>query len=136
MSSSSLRPKRLLITGGRGRLASLIADHFRAPAHETVLFSRQADEDFRALTALAAPEVLGGSDALLHLAWSTLPATAEQSPGTEEKHDLPLLEKILHSLAALPSGRRPHFIFFSSGGTIYGNAGDHPSGETDVCRPI
>ena len=136
MPSSSPRSNRLLITGGRGRLAALITDHFRAPAHATVLFSRQEDEDFRSLAALPTSEVLGGASALLHLAWSTLPATAEQLPGAEQKHDLPLLETLLRALAALPPPQRPHFIFFSSGGTIYGNAGAHPSRETDACHPI
>lgn len=136
MSSSESRPKRLLVTGGRGRLASLIADHFRAPAHEAVLFSREDEGDFQPLASLATPAVLAGAGSLLHLAWSTLPATAEQVPGAEERHDLLLLENLLRALAALPPAQRPHFIFFSSGGAIYGNAGAHPSRETDACRPL
>jgi UDP-glucose 4-epimerase len=136
MSSSPSSPKRLLVTGGRGRLASLVADYFRAPAYEVSLFSRGTGSGFRQLADATKPEILSVTDTLLHLAWSTLPATSEQSPGTEQQFDLPLLEKLLAALTALPGPQRPHFIFFSSGGTVYGNALARPSREDDACLPI
>jgi UDP-glucose 4-epimerase len=136
MSSPVSLPKRLLVTGGRGRLASLIVDYFRAPAHPVLLYSRTAGAGFRDFARLPAAEELNGADALLHLAWSTLPATSEQSPGSEQQHDLPHLEKLLAAIAALPGAKRPHFIFFSSGGTVYGNAPGRPSLESDPCSPI
>lgn len=129
-------PQRLALTGGRGRLASLIADHFRAPAHDVELFSRTAGPGFRALEELRGPAALARADAVLHLAWSTLPATSERQPGIEESTDLPQLEAMLAAIAALPESRRPHFVFFSSGGTVYGNAPGRPCVETDECRPI
>ena len=130
------RPKRLHVTGGRGRLASLIADHFRAPAHEVVLHSRGDGVGFRPLEELIQPAVLAGTDVVLHLAWSTLPATSEQNPGSEQQQDLPLLEKLMDACAAARPEQRPHFIFFSSGGAVYGNAPGRPNIETDPCRPI
>lgn len=133
---TAARPKRLLVTGGRGRLASLIADYFRAPAHEVVLFSRGGGPGFRDLNELGRPAALAQADTVLHLAWSTLPATSEQRPGMEQQHDLPLLEQLLQACAALPAERRPHFIFFSSGGTVYGNAPGRPNIESDPPRPI
>ena len=129
-------PKRLHVTGGRGRLASLIADHYRAPAHEVVLYSRRGGAGFQPLDQLARSAALAPADALLHLAWSTLPATSEQHPGTEQQQDLPLLEKLLQACAGAPAGRRPHFVFFSSGGTVYGNAPGRPNVETDPLQPI
>lgn len=113
-------------------MAALIADHFRAPAHEVRLHSREAGDGFHALAELLAPDQLRETDTLLHLAWSTLPATSEQHPGAEQRHDLPLLEKLLQAAAA----RRPHFVFFSSGGAVYGNAPGRPNRETDPCHPI
>ena len=130
------RPKRLVVTGGRGRLAALIADHFRPPTHEVALYSRGDGPGFRELSRLIQPAALAQADAVLHLAWSTLPATSEQNPGSELKHDLPLLENLLQACAALPAKQRPHFLFFSSGGAVYGNAPGRPSVETDPCRPI
>lgn len=129
-------PKPLLVSGGRGRLASLIAGHFNAPRHSTLLYSRESTDGYRDLAALTNPAELTGAAALLHLAWSTLPATSEQSPGTEQRHDLPQLEKLLSALAATPVESRPHFVFFSSGGTVYGNAPGRPNREDDSCQPI
>jgi UDP-glucose 4-epimerase len=126
------RPQRLIVTGGRGRLAALIADHFRAPAHEVALCSRAAGDGFRALDELADPAHLSGSDTLLHLAWSTLPATSEQNPGSAQQHDLPFLARLLQACTT----NKPHLIFFSSGGAVYGNAPGRPNLETDPRQPI
>jgi UDP-glucose 4-epimerase len=136
MSSSPTRPQRLLVTGGRGRLASLIADHFRAPAYTVGLHSREGGAGFSSLEELLRPGGLDGAGTLLHLAWSTLPATAEQAPATADSPDLALLERLLAAMAAQPVGQRPYFVFFSSGGAVYGNAPGRPSLESDPCRPI
>lgn len=129
-------PQRLLVSGGRGRLAALLADHLRTAARDVTLYSRQPAPGYRDMVRLTETDELSAADTMLHLAWSTLPATAEQNPGSEQQHDLPFLEKLLASLAALPATRRPHFIFFSSGGAVYGNAPGRPSVETDDCHPI
>lgn len=128
--------QRLYVTGGRGRLASLVADHFRAPVHAVTLFSRTAGHGFQPLERLLEPAALTAADAIFHLAWSSLPATSEQHPGIETQQDLPFLEKILAALAATPAARRVHFVFFSSGGTVYGNAPARPNREDDPCSPI
>jgi len=132
----TVQPQRVFVTGGRGRLASLVADHFRAPAHAITLFSRSAAPGFQPLERLLDPAALAGTDAIFHLAWSTLPATSEQFPGREAQHDLPFLGKLLSSLAATPHGRRVHFVFFSTGGAVYGDAPGRPNREDDLCRPI
>lgn len=131
----SVNSQRIYATGGRGRLASLIADHFRAPTHEVALFSR-ADHEFQSLRSLLDNDVLSGANTLLHLAWSSLPATSEQTPGIENENDLPYLRGLLTSMAALPPEKRPHLVFFSSGGAVYGNAINQPNKESDDCHPI
>jgi UDP-glucose 4-epimerase len=88
------------------------------------------------LDRLVEPGSLANAGTLLHLAWSTLPATSEQGRGTEWRNDLPWLEKLLEALAANPAEHRPHFIFFSSGGAVYGNAPGRPNTEADPCQPI
>ena len=129
-------PARLIVTGGRGRLASLIAEHFRAPASQVTLFSRSGGDGFLPLAGLTEPGALDETSALLHLAWSTLPATSEQQPGTEEQHDLPLLKNLLEAIASSPKTKRLHFVFFSSGGAVYGNAPGRANIEADACLPI
>jgi len=130
------QPKRILMTGGRGRLASLIADHFRAPAHNIRLFSRTKGDGFDELSSLEHSSAFDQAEVVLHLAWSSLPATSEQNPQREWQHDLPLLEKMLNAMTAASTRDRLHFIFFSSGGTIYGNAPGRPNSESDPCQPI
>ena len=129
-------PSRLIVTGGRGRLASLVAEHFRAPANQVTLFSREGGVGFLPLAGLTQPGALDEATALLHLAWSTLPATSQQQPGAEEQHDLPLLQRLLETIASSPKTKRLHFVFFSSGGTVYGNAPGRANLESDACRPI
>jgi UDP-glucose 4-epimerase len=128
--------QRIFVTGGRGRLASLIADHFRAPAYAVSLFSRTPGPGFQPLNSLLDPAVLVKTDTIYHLAWSSLPATSESHPGTETQHDLPFLERLLSALAASPATRRVRLVFFSSGGTVYGNAPGRPNREDDTCAPI
>jgi len=129
-------PKPILVTGGRGRLASLIADHLRAPAYAVSLYSRSAGPGFRDLLDLERSESFAAAGTVLHLAWSTLPATSEVSPRTEWTHDLPFLERMLAAMSASPRAAQIHFIFFSSGGTVYGNAPGRPNVETDACLPV
>ena len=131
-----LQPKRILMTGGRGRLASLIADHFRAPSYDVTPFSRAEGDGFSSLASLENSKSFGHADAVLHLAWSSLPSTSEQNPRREWQHDLPQLEKMLTAASGSDARDRLHFIFFSSGGTVYGNADGRPSAESDVCQPI
>jgi len=129
-------PSRLIVTGGRGRLASLIAEHFRSPPEQVTLVSRQGGDGYLPLAGLTEPGALDEARALLHLAWSTLPATSEQNPGTEEQNDLPLLKNLLEAIATSPKAKRLHFVFFSSGGAVYGNAPGRANLESDACQPI
>lgn len=76
-------PQKLHVTGGRGRLAALIEDHFRAPRYTVEPYSRAVGQGFQALADLETLRDVSPSDCILHLAWSTLPATSEQNPGIE-----------------------------------------------------
>jgi UDP-glucose 4-epimerase len=121
----------LLLTGGRGSLAGVLRRHFAARGLPAATYSRQDGDGHLALEALLAG-TLPADSTLLHLAWSTVPFTSEHNPDLE--HDDVLLRRLLERFAALPQS---HFIFFSSGGTVYGNADNgRPHCETDVCAPI
>lgn len=128
--------QRIIVTGGRGRLASLVAGHFRPPAKALEFYSRQAGDGYLALNDLATPERLSDAAAILHFAWSTLPATSEDGAGLEFGVDLPALKRLLAALVELPAAQRPLLVFFSSGGTAYGNAPGRPSREDDPLQPI
>ncbi|MBI2497638.1 MAG: NAD-dependent epimerase/dehydratase family protein [Opitutae bacterium] len=125
----------IILTGARGCLAGVIARHFTTGGASVIRYSRTGGGEFRPLAELVSPAGPPPAGTLLHLAWSTLPFNAEQQPADTGAQDLELLERILRRCAAAPV--RPHFIFFSSGGTVYGNAhGGRPSTEEDPCHPI
>jgi UDP-glucose 4-epimerase len=129
--------QRIFLTGGRGCLAGVIRQHFTAKGADLTCFSRKAGDGQVALETLLTGSRLAEAETLIHLAWSTVPFSAEQNPGVEWQQDLPLLTRLLTSIAALPERERPHLVFFSSGGTVYGNARDgRPSREGDPCQPI
>jgi UDP-glucose 4-epimerase len=134
-SSADPRPRHLLVTGARGRLATSLVPEFRALGHRVTTVSRDGgDLTYPGLLRDGLP---AGVDAILHLAWSTVPATAEADPGRATTEDLPLLRSLL--AAAEQAGARgaaPHFIFFSTGGAVYGDNDAGPAREEDACRPI
>lgn len=122
---------RLAITGGRGRLAPLIARFFEGNGATVTLFSREANGTFRAMDELVRAATWREFDAVIHCGWSTVPLTAEQSPWSSAQSDLPLLRQLLG--AAEES--RAHFIFVSSG-AVYGDTGPVPADESSPANPI
>ncbi len=129
-------PAHILLTGARGRLAACIRPPLEQAGRKVTGYSRRAAPGQPALDELLAAPWPAGASVLLHLAWSTLPATSEKDVGTEWAHDLPLLFKVLQKIAEMPPASRPHFIFFSSGGAVYGPGIGRPMRESDACRPI
>lgn len=138
MLARSISPvSHLTLTGGRGRLASLLTGDLRTGGYDTLCLSRSAGDHHVALEDLFANDLLAQTDVLLHLAWSTLPLSSERHQGIEWQTDLPLLHRLLKATAEVQRTRPVHFIFFSSGGTVYGPASNtHPSREDDACAPI
>lgn len=131
------QPLTITLTGGRGRLAQVAHAHFQAAGHHVQSVSRSESDDHHAIGDLFTTPLLEHSDTLLHLAWSSLPITSEKQIGLEWDEDIPLLIRLLNRITEFPPEIRPHFVFFSSGGTVYGSAqNETPSQEGDVCAPI
>jgi nucleoside-diphosphate-sugar epimerase len=105
-----MKPLRIAMTGGRGRLAPFIAAHLCAADAEVVSFSRSAGDGFRCTSLLAQSRTLADFDVILHLGWSTVPLTSEERPGVEKTSDLPLLENMLDACARQDSR---HMLFSS-----------------------
>jgi UDP-glucose 4-epimerase len=106
---------KIAMTGARGRLGRVLRAHFEAAGDEVLAFSRSADAGHEDLLRL--PEFLakGDVDAVLHLAWSTLPATAELDPDAASRCDLPLVESLISVLAERARrGDAARFVFFST----------------------
>jgi UDP-glucose 4-epimerase len=134
--AGTLTHQRIAITGARSSLANVISRHFAGGGAQLIKYSRTGDAENRPLSELLLPGGSAGSDTLLHLAWSTVPYSAEQPTATPSQPDLDLLSRLLASLAATPPANRPHLIFFSSGGAVYGNAvAGRAHRESDTCLP-
>jgi UDP-glucose 4-epimerase len=129
--------KRILITGGRSRLAGVIHPALVSAGAQVTSLSRSEGDHHLGLENLFVNDLLEQTDTVLHLAWSTVPLSSERHVGLEWEHDIPLLIKVLKTVCASPNRDKLHFVFFSSGGTVYGNAREgRPSRETDPCAPI
>jgi UDP-glucose 4-epimerase len=126
--------KTVLLTGARGRLGSEIRRSLPDDLIEVIPFSRTRSEGVFSLVDLMTPGLWGEADAVIHGAWSTVPILSERNIGVEWQQDFPLLLELMKSVAIRTP--RPHFIFLSSGGSVYGNANVRPSREADTLRPI
>jgi UDP-glucose 4-epimerase len=129
-------PSTIILTGANGRLAACIRPHLQKAGGTVLGFSQTAGNGHASLADLLARPWTEPSSTLLHLAWSTLPSTSEKEIGAEWSRDLPLLFKLLQRIADTPPAARPHFVFFSSGGAVYGPGADRPAREGDACQPI
>lgn len=117
---------KVAITGARGRLAPWLAAAFQDAGARVELFSRVEGEGIRANRDFPGADI---PDVVLHCAWSTVPFSAENSPGSFEAEDLPLLEALL---ARAPGS---HFVFLSTG-AVYGNTGPHAADESRTPAPL
>jgi len=127
----------ILITGGRGRLATAIRESLSQDGVRFHSFSRTAGEGHTSINEILRPGLWDDACAVVHTAWSTVPLVSERDPGCEWEHDFPWLIKLLRHLAEHPRKAPPHFVFFSSGGTVYGNAPDGgSSGEDSPLKPL
>ena len=111
------------MTGSRGRLADVLCPRLRDAGWDVVSLSRKPGDGHRSIDDLFTTPLIDEADAILHLAWSTVPLLSEANPRVEWDTDLPLLEKILARLEKIETPPRAHLVFFSSGGTVYGNTG-------------
>jgi len=125
----------VILTGARGRISSELADRFALAGRDVVRVSRTGGGGHTLYGDFFPAGLLPPGSTLLHCAWSSVPATAEKNPQGAWTDDLPLLASLLTKIAALPPQSRPHFVFFSSGGAIYGEC-RRPAVEDDPPAPI
>lgn len=127
----------LIITGARGRLGDALARYFTKNGREVIRVSRTQGQGIIAYSDLFQSNLFRADTCIIHCAWGSLPRTAEQYPATVWMEDLPLLARILQTIATAPVEERPFFIYPSSGGAVYGNGTpDQPHTENDPLHPI
>ena len=127
---------KIAVTGAKGRLGRELRRHFEVLGCEVVGFSRNADAAHFSLGSLSQQLDSDHFDALVHLAWSTVPSTAETDPGVEWREDLPLMSTVLKDLdmRRLAGKRVPLLVFFSSC-SVYGEVPQSGHFFDEACAP-
>ncbi|MFG1300156.1 NAD-dependent epimerase/dehydratase family protein [Xanthobacter sp. V3C-3] len=77
--------------------------------------------------------LLDGVTTVYHLAWSTIPASADPDPARD------IIENVVGTVRLLEAARRVpglRIVFASSGGAVYGPAEGLPVHETHATRPV
>lgn len=137
---------KILITGGGGFIGSHLAeefkDNYKVRIFDKKYFSHQNIETFEEEIEVLegdfhnindVEEAVDGIDFVMHLAWSTLPAMSNSNYLYDvETNVIPLL----NALDLFNKTKMKKFIFISSGGTVYGNAGNFPIKEDEQTQPL
>jgi UDP-glucose 4-epimerase len=138
LSEPASNPRTYLVTGGTGFLGRALAARLQADGHVPRLARRLTGSSGNSVACgLGAPveawrAALEGCAGVFHLAWATVPSTANADPladlETNVGGTVRLLEALRHS-AHIP------MVFASSGGTVYGEAETLPLPEDHPLRP-
>lgn len=131
--------KTYLVTGARGFLGTALTARLRADGHTVRAgVSRPSTREgdyFCPLTASVSAwlEAIDGCDGIFHLAWSTVPGTANRAPLDDLETNLLGTVRLLDALKQRPQTR---VLFASSGGTVYGAPQSIPITENHVLAPL
>jgi UDP-glucose 4-epimerase len=121
---------RDLVRAGR----SVVAVDYRFPPFVAGPFAgvQQVQGDLFEFDEQALRALTAGADVIYHLAWSSIPATADAAPEADLNRNVGLMIRLLNSMEA--NGGR--LVFASSGGTVYGRGTGEPHRESDPLCPI
>ena len=123
----------VLLTGGQGRVATAIRKELGSGGWTLDVCSRSPGPDMLALEDVLSSSGPLGVDAVIHCAWSTVPAVAQEHPQRTAEFDLPLMERLIRRLKADPN---PPLLVFMSTGAVYGRAPGRGSRESDEPKPL
>lgn len=133
-----------LIVGGNGFIGSHLAEGLRARDHAVRVLDpgpARTDADWSRIDYLQGAytdaalldTALDGVDTVFHLASTTVPASANRDPAFDVSSNL---LGALGLFSAIEAKGIRRVVFFSSGGTVYGNPQTLPVGENHPLRPI
>jgi UDP-glucose 4-epimerase len=135
---------RTLVIGGNGFIGSHVVEALQKVADDIRVLdvgARRSDVDwsgvdyrqgaFTVQTDL--DDALKGVDRVYHLASTTVPGTSNANPVSDIECNLIGTVKLLERMRAKGVNR---IVYFSSGGTVYGNPTKLPIGEDHPTHPI
>ncbi|TCT04735.1 NAD-dependent epimerase/dehydratase family protein [Aquabacter spiritensis] len=135
---------KTLVIGGCGFIGSHVVDRLLVHGHSVKVFDRQMERFRPPLDGveyvigdfgdqMAVIDALAGVDAVMHLASTTFPSTADLNPALDVQGNLVGTLSLLDAMDRLGVAR---ILFLSSGGTVYGRPDQVPIPETHPLRPI
>ncbi|MEI7813651.1 MAG: NAD-dependent epimerase/dehydratase family protein [Coriobacteriia bacterium] len=135
---------KVLLVGGNGFIGSHVQDLLLARGHSVRVLDSLPERyrlplpgvDYRAGSSAdpsVMAEAVAGVDSVVYLASTTVPSTSNSSiPWDIESNLIPLVA----SLDIMNEAGVQHIVFFSSGGTVYGPAGESAVRESTPLEPI
>jgi UDP-glucose 4-epimerase len=114
----------ILLLGGAGFIGSALAKRLQREKRSVHVLGRQQETQLE--------HVLPQCGTVVHLACSTTPSTSAAKPSLE----LGSLALTLRLLDLLKDQPQTHLVFFSSGGTVYGNPQALPVAENSPMAPL
>lgn len=135
---------RALVIGGNGFIGSGLVPVLRARGAEVLVLDPgrpRADVDWTGVgfingslsDAGLLASALAGVDVVFHLAGTTVPSTSNLDPVADVQGNLVATLGLLGAMRAAGVRR---IVYFSSGGTVYGNPSVSPVPESHPLRPI
>lgn len=137
-----MNKRRVMLIGGSGFIGSHFSRHLLIRGIQPVVVDwvrpilsgiEYHPAELRTIADLT-PGLLESVEAVCHLAWTTKPQAANQSPTYDLESNVLAGLHFLDGL--LPLKRRPRIIFLSTGGAVYGVPECLPTPETTCARPI
>jgi UDP-glucose 4-epimerase len=114
----------VLLLGGRGFIGSALATRLEQKKTSVHIVGRDNIEQLE--------DLLSRSGCVVHLACATTPGSSASRPELE-LGNIALTAQLVALLEKQPP---THLIFFSSGGTVYGNPARLPAAEEDPTAPL
>lgn len=131
---------RYIVTGGGGFIGQALVHFLEQSGHDVIIASRGLNS--RQKTGwveydLQRPQTIANlialqADGVFHLAWSSIPGSAEHMPGADVCTNVAGSVELFRELQR--SGLRT--VFLSSGGTVYGRTTGAAVGEEHPANPI
>jgi UDP-glucose 4-epimerase len=138
ISGAASSPRTYLVTGGTGFLGQTLVARLNKDGHITrVASSVSCSSDHLVACDLNAPvetwrAAVEGCSGVFHLAWATVPSTANANPLADLETNVAGTVRLLEALRHIPS---IPITFASSGGTVYGEPETLPLPEHHPLRP-
>jgi UDP-glucose 4-epimerase len=134
-----VQTKLILITGASGFIGKALETRLRAEGYAIRRAVRHAPTRPNEIKCSLSDnadvwsKALESVDCVFHLAWSTVPKTANSEPVSDATINL---LGTISLLEAMRRGPRIPFIFASSGGTVYGVPESTPIPESHPLKPL